>query len=458
MLKSWEVVAYALVLNLPFLPLMLYPFHAKFRFGRGVTVAALAVLEALAVLASYYAITLGTTGSAYSLLYGALFLGAFLLLIDKTHVGKIVFVLLVAYNCESMVATIGKYIEWLVVPAYAAQYYRWTYSAFILVAEAVVVPVIYLMLRMDVRKGKDGEHSMMWGYIWFVPAIFSVILSVISSDPSNAAAIEKCMELRYVFSVVFINAGMLFICHLVLQFVQEEAENAQIKLTNQSLLALNMQYENLSKRVEEARCARHDLRHHFITLSSLAEKGSIEDVREYLQRYSSYASDDSTLFYCGNMTANALFVFYAQAAHDSGIDYSVTAALAEHDTGITDVDLTVVLGNILENAIEACRRQQPNEKKWIAVNAYVSGNAFFLAVDNSYNGQTQKDREGRFLSAKHDGCGIGMESVKSVVLKYGGEFRAVEEGNQFCVSLVMYMPDAQAPKQEASGENRVPLV
>lgn len=450
MLETWEIVAYALALNLPFLPPMLYPFRSKFRFGRGVTVVLLVVMEALAVFVTFYAIAFGTTSFLYNLLHGALFLGSFLLLID-THIGKVAFVLLVSYNCESMVATLGKYLEWLVAPAYAAQYYRWTYSAFILAAEAALIPVIYLLLRMDVRKGTDGEHSMMWGYLWFVPAIFSVILSVNASNEPNVAAIEKCMELRYAFSVVFINAGMLFICHLVLQFVQEEAENAQTKLTNQSLLALNMQYENLSKRVEEARCARHDLRHHFITLSSLAEKGNIEDVREYLQRYSSYVRDDSTLHYCGNMTANAIFVFYAQSAHDIGADYSVTAALAEHDDGITDVDLTVVLGNILENAIEACRRQQPDEKKWIAVNAYVSGNAFFLAVDNSYNGQTRKDKDGHFLSTKHSGCGIGMESVKSVVLKYGGEFRAAEDGDKFCVSLVMYMPDVQASKEEANG-------
>lgn len=451
MLKTWEVIAYALVLSLPFLPLMLYPFRAKFRFGRIVTGVLLAVMETLAVSVSFYAIAFGASSLVYNLIYGALFFFTFLLLIDA-HVGKIVFVLLVAYNSESMVATIGKYIEWLAAPAYAAQYYHWSYSVFILVAEAVLIPVIFLLFRMDLQKGMDGEHSMMWGYLWFVPAIFSVILSVISSSASNVAAIERCKELPYVFSVIFVNAGMLFICHLVLQFVQEEAENAKIKLANQSLLALNMQYENLSKRVEEARCARHDLRHHFITLSSLAEKGNIEDVREYLQRYSDYASDDSTLLYCGNMTANALFVFYARAAQDSGIDYSVTAALAEQDTGITDVDLTVVLGNLLENAIEACRRQQPEEKKWITVNAYISGNAFFLAVDNSYNGQTQKDKEGRFLSTKHDGCGIGMESVKSVILKYGGEFRAMEEDNQFCVSLVMYMPDVQAPEQEANKE------
>ena len=100
-----------------------------------------------------------------------------------------------------------------------------------------------------------------------------------------------------------------------------------------------------------------------------------------------------------------------------------------------------MLGNILENAVEACKfvRNDP----FISVCGEYMQNSgkpahFSLIVKNSYNIEPHINENGDFLSSKHTGNGIGIASVQSIVNRYGGNCTFIPDDGIFTVSVIIF--------------------
>lgn len=88
-------------------------------------------------------------------------------------------------------------------------------------------------------------------------------------------------------------------------------------------------------------------------LDSYLNAGEYEKLREYLQSYKKTLPSDRAMIFCSHYAINALLLYFAQQAEDHHIDFSVSAKLPAQ-IGIPDNILSVLLGNLLENALEAC--------------------------------------------------------------------------------------------------------
>ena len=102
----------------------------------------------------------------------------------------------------------------------------------------------------------------------------------------------------------------------------------------------------------------------------------------------------------------------------------------------------MILGNMLENAIEACLRQKAGETQFIEIKSRMQGNnGLVLQCRNSYNGQIQKQDE-TFLSSKREGEGIGLSSIRTLCTKYHGVLKITPNDDTFTVNLLLNLPAA----------------
>lgn len=118
----------------------------------------------------------------------------------------------------------------------------------------------------------------------------------------------------------------------------------------------------------------------------------------------------------------------------------ILTQIPAHNPHISDNNLSVIVGNMIENAIEACNKQESGEKK-IILRAKVQGNMLIFTMDNTFNGEVRK-RDGHFVSSKvADGSriGIGLSSVESIAHKYHGEAEFHGEGHIFKSSVYLEM-------------------
>ena len=89
--------------------------------------------------------------------------------------------------------------------------------------------------------------------------------------------------------------------------------NARLQQENHFLSLQQERYENLCMAIEEARQARHDIRHHFVRLSALAEQGDMEKIKEYLSAATGKISDYN-LHFCENQAVDSVFGYYSTLA------------------------------------------------------------------------------------------------------------------------------------------------
>lgn len=190
---------------------------------------------------------------------------------------------------------------------------------------------------------------------------------------------------------------------------------------NHQLTMQAVQYENLQEKITDARRSKHDVRHHIAVMQEYLNHGELDALREYLGECNSSLPDDSLVRFCENMAANAVLLYFAQQAKDNGIDYSVKAEISA-DTVVSETDISVLFGNLLENALDACKAETGARKR-IIVRASSVGGSLCVTVDNTFTGTLRRTSCGEFVSSKHKGFGLGTGSVRSIAEQYNGRCR-----------------------------------
>lgn len=238
--------------------------------------------------------------------------------------------------------------------------------------------------------------------------------------------------------LLFVNVGALFIYHLVVHHINVIDDNVKLSQRNHELAMQNLQYMNLQDKITEARRAKHDIRHHISIMRSYIQEHEYDKLEIYLNHYQRSLPDDSTIVFCKNHAINVLLLYFAQQARDNNIDFEVHASLPEN-LEVSDNDLSVLLGNLIENAVDACIAQQDINKK-ISIKIRYNGSNLFFMVDNTYEGSVIQNRHGQYISTKNNGSGLGLISVKNIVDRYEGSITINHDHQMFCVSIMLNVP------------------
>ena len=186
------------------------------------------------------------------------------------------------------------------------------------------------------------------------------------------------------------------------------------------------------------RNARHDMKQHFIVLIELLERDDNLKATEYLRKLINM----EPLSRLGISRTDNIVV-------DSLINTKYAVAVKEQIQFEADIhipmqlpfesaDLCILLGNILDNAIEASLVLH-EEKRYIKFFMKYEGNTLIITVINAYNGEILRNRRGKIVTNKGDSenHGIGLESVKKVVDKYHGSV-VIEPGVQkFTIKIIL---------------------
>lgn len=140
------------------------------------------------------------------------------------------------------------------------------------------------------------------------------------------------------------------------------------------------------------------------------------------------------MVYCNNSTVDAILNHYILLAKDNGIEVYLNVTLPE-ELKIRDTDLCIVIGNLLENAIEASEKE---ENKRIKLRINRSNEYICMLVSNLYNGEIKKGNSG-YYSRKREfkDTGIGLSSVSAVVEKYDGRMEVDHTNGEFNVFIMM---------------------
>ena len=200
----------------------------------------------------------------------------------------------------------------------------------------------------------------------------------------------------------------------------EKQVEEELKTQNQ-IIALQMRSQDeVNSMYQSIVSLKHDMNNHLHTISGYIQVGEYDKAQEYAGNIAGKVSKIKS-FHSGNTAVDALIGSKTALAEMNGIVVDVDLAVP-HELQITDSDLTVMIGNLYDNAIDANLRLNDVDMIFINIKILYDGGNLLFMFENAAPEEKQPDRKGVWRTTKGDSSmhGFGMKNIDRIVQKYGG--------------------------------------
>lgn len=216
-------------------------------------------------------------------------------------------------------------------------------------------------------------------------------------------------------------------------FIMEKEKAIYTQQIN--IMAINT--EEQKKVMENFHREKHDWINELIALKNEIEYENKDVVLQNIDRIIQNCQFGEAISDTGNKCIDALINVKYTTAKEKGIDFILKIFIPE-ELPINQCDMGIVLGNILDNAIEATEKCNSSAKK-IEIIMGIKKEALVLVVKNPLAGSLKRNKDGKLLSTKEDSKrhGYGINSVIKVARKYNGDVIIEEEGGEFVITVTM---------------------
>lgn len=200
------------------------------------------------------------------------------------------------------------------------------------------------------------------------------------------------------------------------------------------LKLVEMQEEQAKRHLEEVRSIhsemrgyKHDFHHHLQAIRGQLEAGEIDRAIAYIDRLDETLKSMDTLLKTGNVTVDAILSTKIANAKAEGISVTVNANIPDSLT-LTDLEISIIIGNLLDNAIEACRNA--DGEKFIRLSLHMKGKMLYFYMLNSAGAKKQK-LGSLFKTSKGGAHGFGLHRAETVLNEHGGWVKYNSEDGAF---------------------------
>ena len=231
-----------------------------------------------------------------------------------------------------------------------------------------------------------------------------------------------------IMSVLFLVSDILLYRTMVRteQRVQLEVEN---ELLESQLDAQLAHYGDLTAQYEQIRAMRHDISHHLNTINALLQAGNLQAASEYSEQLLPAQTYSSRLGSCRNPVVDAFLYTRTQEAGLRGVPVRADVSLPV-ELPVSNTDLIVAFGNLLDNALEACSGIPDAQ---ITLRAHMDKGYLVIQESNPVRPRQPQGKKPRRIPELERG--VGFRVLGSLAAKYDGSFRHACENDTYTVTL-----------------------
>ena len=266
---------------------------------------------------------------------------------------KLMFTYLLLLSWSFFVFGNANYIESRFFWNFTDQHPYLVYNIARIIIYLITCPFLFHYLQHTVTEALKIQDDALWRYLWKIP-LFSTLFGMLYCAVDDVYAYDTWEFLVSRYLMLFGTCYVSFVAFKVLEISRTRTQLEEtLHYANQSMNAQKKQFDSLAQHMDEMRKARHDLRQHLAVVQSYIEKDDKEGLHNYIELYKNELPHEVLDLYCRNDVVNAVISDYAGVSRDNGIQFDVKIDYPELSS-ITETDMTVLLGNLLENAVEAC--------------------------------------------------------------------------------------------------------
>ncbi len=187
----------------------------------------------------------------------------------------------------------------------------------------------------------------------------------------------------------------------------------------------------------EMKKLKHDLSKHIVVVSSYLDSGQTDKARCYMNEVLNGYKNINELDLIHNKIISSIINYNLRSINENNILFRFYVDVPQK-IHIKDIDLTIVLSNIMENAIEACSKVPEKDQRIIELYMVYINDILFIKETNAFSGILHMEKN-KILTDKEDtqNHGFGFVNIKNSVAKYEGSFDFYTEENNFYVEIRM---------------------
>lgn len=252
----------------------------------------------------------------------------------------------------------------------------------------------------------------------------------------------KTQEYRW-FTLI---CASILLCMNIIIFSVYEKISEYMEIRKRNLLyeqQLDLCNQNMAERESQdqaIQCLRHDMKEHLVSLHGMAEKNNCSDIITYIKSLmplgGSYNENDVSL--TGNVVIDSLINYKCNLARSESAEIRANI-IVPVVLPIQAGDVSIIIGNLLENALEACRSVEAT-KRFIEINITYEKKMLFIMVKNPFKGERMQGKNGVYKTTKSgvEKHGLGLISIMGAIKRHNGELQTEVNADVFCSTVILY--------------------
>ena len=307
------------------------------------------------------------------------------------------------------------------------------YNQIYAVISFFLIFVCELVIEKMITIHKDAEDAQNISLVLMPICSIIVITLLIYTDTCTDIGLTIVS-----IGLLIANFLMLYLYNLLLHSISQQYEMEMLKT---QLQAYANQLNVVLRGEEKIKALRHDIKHHLNELMLLANKHDVAEIQKYIDEMNSFLRNPNEIVASGNLEIDSVLNFMLQKAEKELKTVDVKVMLPEKVRH--SFDINVILGNLLENAIEAAGK---TDNKYLGVHIKLKRGILKVKIENSFESacilweeQNRKDTVLKTTKPFTEQHGIGLKNVKKIVEKYNGTMAVTAQESIFCVNLLLYM-------------------
>lgn len=304
------------------------------------------------------------------------------------------------------------------------------YRKLYLITVKVVVVCIMILIKKVVEQNPVFHKRV---FVFSLGTI-SILLGYVTSD---FVKIHSMFGWIIYAVVAGMFALMLFCIH---KWQQADYEKQMLLLQHTAYAEF---YDQLRKQEESKNRFVHDFQYYCMTLHQMLKKEQYEESQNYLKQMLALTTNTGNVRYTGNSNFDCILNYKKTMAEIKGIRFVVDADAISEPFPIPSEDMNIIMGNLLDNAIEA-NEKRSRDNAWIYVKINKVKSMLLITIENTFDSPPVKKGD-LFVSGKQDGMvhGLGIKNVTERIEKNQGLLNFKVQDNIFRLEITLFFEDKE---------------
>lgn len=292
------------------------------------------------------------------------------------------------------------------------------------IASTIMLLCVELLIERFVQYRKHQKITFKYILTIIIVPVGSIIIGIFSMQPEQFDINPFSITVECL--ILLVMNAMVFIIYDMTGKVYEQ-QRIHIILENQNKAYAN-QIRLMERSQEQIRFLKHDLKNHLLKIRILAQYGEFDKIIKYTDEAEKYILIPEKYIESGNTGIDSILNLKLYEADMHGIKFQ-TEISVPNELNITDFDINIILGNLLDNSINAL--ENSIEKKLYIKIKYEAG-VLYIVIKNNFTEKKQRNYD----KSEH---GLGLHSIENTINKYSGIAKYSQKKNVFTASLMLYL-------------------